>query len=355
MLSTAESVTSGHPDKICDQISDAILDEYLRQDPMSRVAVETFGAHGLIVIGGEVTSRGKVDAEKIARQIYKNIGHPEKPKILVNIVKQSPDIAQGVDTGGAGDQGIMYGYATDETKEYLPLPAVLAHKLTSGLEKLRRTNKKFWWLKPDGKSQVTTERGQRKEDRGKIKTVLVSCQHDEKISQEEIKKLLTQYLIRPVVGRGNYEILVNPTGKFVYGGIYADTGLTGRKIMVDTYGGLIPHGGGAVSGKDPTKEDRSGAYMCRWVAKNLVANGYAQKCLVSVAYAIGRAEPLMVEADAFGSGDNKKILAKILKNFDFRPLEIIEQLNLRRPIDLQTATYGHFGRPEFPWERIIKI
>ena len=193
MLQTAETVTSGHPDKICDQISDAILDEYLKQDPMSRVAVETFGAHGLIVIGGEVTSRGKVDAEKIARQIYKNIGHPEKPKILVNIVKQSPDIAQGVDTGGAGDQGIMYGYATDETKEYLPLPAVLAHKLTSGLEKLRRTNKKFWWLKPDGKSQVTTERGQRKEDRGKIKTVLVSCQHDEKISQEEIKKLLTQY------------------------------------------------------------------------------------------------------------------------------------------------------------------
>ena len=356
MLQTAESVTSGHPDKICDQISDAILDEYLRQDPASRVAVETFGAHGLIVIGGEVTSRGKVNAEKVARQIYKHIGHPEKPKVLVNIVSQSPDIAQGVDTGGAGDQGIMYGYATDETKEFLPLPVILAHQLTSGLEKLRRTNPKFWWLKPDGKSQITADSSTSLTTRNsKVKSVLVSCQHDKKISQMEIKKLLTRYLIQPTVGNGDYEILVNPTGKFVYGGIYADTGLTGRKIMVDTYGGLITHGGGCFSGKDPTKVDRSAAYMARWAAKNIVANGYAKKCLVSVAYAIGRAEPLMVEADAFGSGDNKKILAKILKNFDFRPLEIIEQLNLRRPIYLQTATYGHFGRPEFPWERIIKI
>ena len=348
MLYTAESVTSGHPDKVCDQISDAILDEYLKQDSKSRVAVETLGAHGLIVIGGEVTSRGKVDAEKIARQVYKYIGHPEKPKVLVNIVSQSPDIAQGVDTGGAGDQGIMYGYATNETKEYLPLPVVLAHKLTSGLEKLRRTNKKFWWLKPDGKSQVTVEND-------RVKTVLISCQHDEKISQEEIKKLLTKYLIRPVIGKGDYEILVNPTGKFVYGGIYADTGLTGRKLMVDTYGGLISHGGGAFSGKDPTKVDRSGAYMCRWVAKNLVANGYAKKCIVSVAYAIGRAEPLMVEVDSFGTGNHQKARSTALKNFDFKPLVIIDRLKLRRPIYLPTAAYGHFGRPGFPWEQIIKI
>jgi S-adenosylmethionine synthetase len=346
MLYTAESVTSGHPDKVCDQISDAILDEYLKQDPKSRVAVETLGAHGLIVIGGEVTSKGKVDAEKVARNIYKDIGHPEKPKVLVNIVSQSPDIAQGVDTGGAGDQGIMYGYATDETKEYLPLPVVLAHKLTSGLEKLRRTNPKFWWLKPDGKSQVTVENG-------KVKTILISTQHDEKIPQEEIKALLTKYLIQPMVGKGDYEILVNPTGKFVYGGIYADTGLTGRKIMVDTYGGLIPHGGGAFSGKDPTKVDRSGAYMCRWVAKNLIANGYAKKCLVSVAYAIGRAEPLMVEVDTFGTGSQNKARAAVLKNFDFQPLKIINRLNLRRPIYAATAAYGHFGRQGFPWEEIV--
>jgi len=348
MLFTAESVTSGHPDKVCDQISDAILDEYLKQDPKSRVAVETLGAHGLIVIGGEVTSKGKVNAEKVARNIYKCIGHPEKPKVLVNIVSQSPDIAQGVDTGGAGDQGIMYGYATDETKEYLPLPVVLAHKLTSGLEKLRRTNSKFWWLKPDGKSQVTIENG-------KVKAALVSCQHDEKIPQTEIKALLTKYLIQPVVGKSDYEILVNPTGKFVYGGIYADTGLTGRKIMVDTYGGLIPHGGGAFSGKDPTKVDRSGAYMCRWVAKNLVANGYAKKCLVSVAYAIGRAKPLMVEIETFGTGSQNKVRAAVFKNFDFQPLEIINRLNLRRPIYLQTAAYGHFGKSGLPWEKIIKI
>lgn len=348
MLHTAESVTSGHPDKICDQISDAILDKYLKQDPKSRVAVETLGAHGLIVIGGEVTSRGKVDAEKIARRIYSYIGHPEKPKVLVNIVAQSPDIAQGVDTGGAGDQGIMYGYATDETKEFLPLPVVLAHKLTRGLEKLRRADKKFWWLKPDGKSQVTAESGE-------VKTVLISCQHDETVSQEKIKNLLTKYLIQPAVGKGDYEILVNPTGKFVYGGIYADTGLTGRKLMVDTYGGLISHGGGAFSGKDPTKVDRSAAYMARWAAKNLAANGYAKKCIVSVAYAIGRAEPLMVEVDTFGTGSQNKARTALLKNFDFRPLEIINRLNLRRPIYLPTAAYGHFGRPEFPWEKVIKI
>ena len=348
MLYTAESVTSGHPDKICDQISDAILDEYLRQDPHSRVAIETFGSHGLIVIGGEVTSKGKVNAKKIARKIYKYIGHTDEPEIITNIVRQSPDIAQGVDIGGAGDQGIMYGYATDETEEYLPLPVVLAHKLTKGLEDLRRSHPKFSWLKPDGKSQITVKDN-------KVETVLISCQHDEKIDQKEIKKLLTKYLINKVAGAGDYEILVNPTGKFVLGGFFADTGLTGRKIMVDTYGGLITHGGGAFSGKDASKVDRSAAYMARWAAKNIVANKLAKKCLISVAYAIGKAEPLMLEAHSFGTGDDKKIKSVLNKNFDFSPANIVRELGLRQPIFFKTASYGHFGRPGFPWERIIKI
>jgi len=348
MLYTAESVTSGHPDKICDQISDAILDEYLRQDPASRVAVETFGSHGLLVIGGEVTSSGQVDAGKIAAKVYKDIGHEDNLEIQANIVQQSPDIAQGVDAGGAGDQGIMYGYATDETKECLPLPVVLAHQLTRGLEELRRNNPEFNWLRPDGKAQVTIEDG-------KIKNILISTQHDEKIYQQEILGLLGKHLIRKVAGRGDYEILVNPTGKFVTGGFYADTGLTGRKLMVDTYGGIIPHGGGAFSGKDPTKVDRSAAYMARWVAKNLVANGYAKKCLVSVAYAIGRAEPLMVEVETFGTGNDQTARNIVLKKFDFSPPTIIETLDLRRPIYLPTAAYGHFGRQEFPWEKVVKL
>lgn len=348
MLYTAESVTSGHPDKICDQISDAILDEYLKQDPHSRVAVETFGSHGLIVIGGEVTSNGRVNTEKIVKKIYGSIGHTDKPRVITNIVQQSPDIAQGVDVGGAGDQGIMYGYATDETEEYLPLPVVMAHKLTRGLENLRRNHPKFDWLKPDGKSQVTTENN-------KIKNVLISCQHDEKIDQKEIKKLLTEYLINKVAGAGDYEILINPTGKFILGGFFADTGLTGRKIMVDTYGGIIPHGGGAFSGKDASKVDRSAAYMARWAAKNIVANKLAKKCLVSVAYAIGKSEPLMLEAHSFGTGNNKKIKSVLDKNFDFSPAGIIKRLGLRKPIFFKTASYGHFGRPDLPWEKIIKI
>lgn len=348
MLQTAESVTSGHPDKICDQISDAILDGYLKEDPQSRVAVETFGSHGHLTIGGEVTSNAKIDAEKIARKVYKDIGHKEDLKITTHIVQQSPDIAQGVDTGGAGDQGIMYGYATDETKEYLPLPVVLAHKLTKGLEELRRNHPEFKWLGPDGKSQVTMENEE-------VKTVLVSTQHDEKISNQDIRNSLVKNLIRKIMGKGEYEILINPTGKFVIGGFYADTGLTGRKLMVDTYGGIIPHGGGAFSGKDPSKVDRSGAYMSRWVAKNIVANGYAKKCLVSVAYAIGRAEPLMVEVETFGTGNNQTTRNVILKKFDFTPKAIIEKLNLQQPIYQATAAYGHFGRPEFPWEKIVKI
>lgn len=345
---TAESVTCGHPDKICDQISDAILDNFLSQDPKSRVAVETFGSAGLIVVGGEVTSSGSVNISKLVRKIYKDIGYKDKPKIIVNISKQAREIATGVNTGGAGDQGIMYGYATDETKEYLPLPVVLAHKLTRKLDQLRRKDPRFKWLKPDGKSQVTTM-GSR------IKTVLVSCQHKKDISQKDIKKLIIKYLVLPVVGKGNYEILINPSGSFITGGFTADTGLTGRKIMVDTYGGIIPHGGGCFSGKDPTKVDRSAAYMARFVAKNIVTNGYARRCLISVAYAIGKKEPLMVEVSTFGSGDSKKIKNKIKKTFDFSPQAIIKNLDLQKPIYRQTATYGHFGKPNLPWEKIISF
>ncbi len=343
-LYTVESVTNGHPDKVCDQISDAILDECLRQDPKSRVAMESFGGHGLVVVGGEITSNAKFDAEKIARDIYASIGFDDDLEVVTRIVQQSPDIAQGVDSDGAGDQGIMYGYATDETDEYLPAGIVLAHKLTKGLEELR-TGRKLKWLKPDGKSQVTIEDG-------KIKTILVSTQHDESISQEEIREQLIEHLIKPLVDPGQVEILVNPTGRFVQGGFEADTGLTGRKLMVDTYGGLIQHGGGCFSGKDSTKVDRSAAYMARFVAKNLVANGFAKDCLVSVAYAIGRAEPVMVEAI---NEKGESLRDTVLKNFDFKPQAIIEKLRLREPVFLQTASYGHFGKSGLPWEEIIEL
>ena len=342
---TVEGVTSGHPDKICDQISDTVLDECLKQDPESRVAIETFGSHGLLVVGGEITTKAKVDFEKVAREVYQDIGYKEELKIIINVVQQSPDIAQGVDTGGAGDQGIMYGYATNETPEFLQKGVVLVHQLTSGLEKLR-TSGSIIWLKPDGKSQVTM-------DGSAIKTLLVSTQHDEKVAIEDIKKELVQKLISPLVENvSKIQVLVNPTGRFVNGGFYADTGLTGRKIMVDTYGGLIPHGGGCFSGKDPTKVDRSAAYMARFVAKNIVANSFAKTCLVSVAYAIGKATPLMVEI-LNESGED--ITNKVKGKFDFRPLAIIERLNLRRPIYRQTASYGHFGKADLPWEEIINL
>lgn len=341
---TVESVTSGHPDKVCDEISDAVLDECLRQDPKSRVAIETFGSHGLLVVGGEVTTSAKVDYEAIARRVYRDIGYTDELKIIVNVIEQSPDIAQGVDVGGAGDQGIMYGFATDETPEFLPKGVVLVHKLAKGLEDLRRSGS-FDWIKPDGKTQVTI-------DGEKTIKVLVSTQHDDTIDQAGIKEALTEHLIKPSVENlEDVEILVNPTGKFLVGGFTADTGLTGRKIMVDTYCGLAPHGGGCFSGKDPTKVDRSAAYMCRFVAKNAVAKGFAKKCLVSVSYAIGRAEPLMVEA----LNEKGESLNGFLNdnNFDFRPASIIERFDLRRPIYFQTAAYGHFGRPDFPWEKLV--
>jgi S-adenosylmethionine synthetase len=342
---TVESVTSGHPDKVCDQISDAILDACLAQDPFTRAGIETFGNHGLLVIGGEVTTKADFNAEEIAKKVYKDIGYDHDLRVITGIVKQSPDIAQGVDTGGAGDQGIMYGFATDETPEFMPFAVVKVHELAKGLENLRRQGAANW-MKPDGKTQITVENG-------KIKTVLISTQHDESVTQEEIKKFLTEKLIKPVIGDiSGIEILVNPTGRFVQGGFEADAGLTGRKIMVDTYGGLITHGGGCFSGKDPSKVDRSAAYMCRFVAKNLVANGLAKQCLVSVAYAIGKAEPLMVEA-INEKGEDLSDLAK--SKFDFKPQAIIKELDLRRPIYLQTAAYGHFGKANLPWERIVKF
>lgn len=353
---TVESVTSGHPDKICDQISDAILDAYLEKDSHSRVAVESFGSHGLLVIAGEVTSKGDVDTADIARNLYRNLGYKDNLMVITNIVQQSSDIAQGVDGGGAGDQGIMYGYATSETPEFLPWAVVAVHKLTRGLELLRRSDPECSWLAPDGKAQITMQDG-------KVKTVVVSCQHNEKITQPEIKEILIRKLIGPIIGdeaallagsqiSAGVEILVNPTGKFVIGGFSADTGLTGRKIMVDTYGGLIPHGGGCFSGKDPTKVDRSAAYMARYAAKSVVANGFAKECLVSVAYAIGRAEPLMVHAE---SEKGKDLSVLVREKFDFRPLAIIERLGLRRPLYLKTAVYGHFGKEGLPWEEITPL
>ncbi|TSC62771.1 MAG: S-adenosylmethionine synthetase [Parcubacteria group bacterium Athens0416_74] len=343
---TTESVTSGHPDKVCDQISDAILDACLTQDPTSRVAVESFGSHGTLMLGGEIKTAAKIDAEKIARDVYTKIGYTDDLKILNTIQAQSPDIAQGVDTGGAGDQGIMYGYATDETPEMLPKGVVLAHALARRLEALRRDGT-LPWVKPDGKTQVTITNG------GGVVTALTSTQHAEEVSQEEIRAALIEHLFTPILGDvSSIEILVNPTGKFVLGGFTADAGLTGRKIMVDTYGGLMPHGGGAFSGKDATKVDRSAAYMCRFAAKSLVGSGHAKKALVSVAYAIGRIEPVMIEAF---DDQGKNLTELVTKNFDFRPRAIIERLGLTRPIFQETAAYGHFGVAGRPWEEIDKI
>src|SRR3990167_2946471 len=326
---TTESVTSGHPDKVCDQISDTILDACLAQDPHARVAVESFGSHGTLMLGGEIKTHAEIDPEKIARDVYASIGYTDELEVLNTIAKQSPDISQGVDTGGAGDQGIMYGYATDETEEFLPKGVVASHALARRLEKLRRDST-LSWLRPDGKTQVTIDNG-----RGVV-TALTSTQHAEDVGQEEIREKLIEHLFTPVLGDvSNIEILVNPTGKFVIGGFAADAGLTGRKIMVDTYGGLVPHGGGAFSGKDATKVDRSAAYMCLFASKNLVANGYAKKALVSVAYAIGRVEPVMIEA----FDDTGKNLTDIVtKNFDFRPRAIIERLGPNLPIFRPTAT-----------------
>ncbi len=343
---TTESVTAGHPDKVCDQISDAILDAMLTQDPLTRSGVEAFGSHGTLMIGGEVKTKAKVDFEAIGRKVYKDIGYDDGLEVFVRIAQQSPDIAQGVDTGGAGDQGIMYGYATDETPEYLPKGVVLSHALARRLEKIRRDGT-LPFLGPDGKTQVTIDRG------GTVITALSSAQHSENVGLEEVRAGLTEHLFKPILGDiSKIEILVNPTGRFVQGGFMADAGLTGRKIQVDTYGGLVPHGGGCFSGKEGMKVDRSAAYMCRFVAKNLVANGYGKKVLVSVAYAIGRAEPVMIEAY---DGEGKNLTDIVKKNFDFKPRAIIERLQLTRPIFRETAAYGHFGVAGRSWEEVIKV
>ena len=352
-LITAESVTSGHPDKICDQISDAILDACLEQDPHSRVAIETFGSHGQLFIGGELTTKAEIDPVAIADEVYKSIGHTETLRSTTAISRQSPDIAQGVDTGGAGDQGIMYGYATNETPDFLPKAVSLAHSLALGLEELRRNHPEFSWLRPDGKTQVTL-------DKNKVTHVVVSTQHDPNILIESIRDKIKDVLVTPLISDlDDQNIHINPTGIFSIGGFDADTGLTGRKIMVDTYGGIIPHGGGAFSGKDPSKVDRSAAYMCRYVAKNLVAAGAAKRCEVQVAYAIGVAEPVSVMINTFGTSPfaDLEIVEAARKVFDFRPNAIIKKLDLRRPVFRQTAAYGHFGRNEegFTWEKLDSV
>lgn len=372
-LFTSESVAEGHPDKMCDMISDAILDAILAQDPYARVACETFTTNGLVLIAGEITTTARVDYAKIARETIRKIGY-DKPEygfdadhcgVLVSIHEQSPDIAQAViksssedpyDAIGAGDQGIMYGYACQETPELMPLPIMLAHQLVRQLAQLRRS-KRLPYLRPDGKSQVTIEYDE-KGHPVRAHTVVLSAQHDGGVSQEQIRHDLTELVIRPVLGRwldSKTVILVNPSGRFEIGGPCGDTGMTGRKIEVDTYGGYGSHGGGAFSGKDPTKVDRSASYYARYVAKNIVAAGLASECEVQVAYAIGQARPLAITVDTFGSGKlpNGEITKLIERYFDFRPAAIIEQLDLRRPIYTPLAAYGHMGRSDLnlPWER----
>jgi len=373
-LFTSESVTEGHPDKICDQISDAILDEYLKQDPDSRVAVETMATTGFVAVAGEVTSKAKFDKtaqEELVRKIIREIGY-DKPElefdansceIMLRLHAQSPHISQGVTATedkqqGAGDQGLMFGYASDETEELMPMPIILAHKLTKKLADVRKS-KELPWLRPDGKSQVSV---QYEDDLPKkIETIVISTQHSPDVSNDEITKAMTEKVIKPVCGNlwnEDITIHVNPTGKFEIGGPHADTGLTGRKIIVDTYGGQGRHGGGAFSGKDPSKVDRSACYMCRYIAKNIVAAGIAKKCEVQVAYAIGVAEPVSLMINTFETGKipEEDIENIVRKHFDMRPSAIISHLDLKKPIYRKTASYGHFGRnePEFRWEKTDK-
>ncbi|MBI2023149.1 methionine adenosyltransferase [Candidatus Giovannonibacteria bacterium] len=371
---TSESVTEGHPDKLADQISDAVLDEILSQDPYARVAVEALLTTGLVIVAGEVTTKAYVDVQSVARKVLKNAGYTkseygidsESCGILSSIHEQSPDIAQGVgkygkerpEDVGAGDQGMMFGYATDETAELMPSPIAFAHRITRKLASVRKSGE-ISYLRPDGKSQVTVEYENGKPLR--IDTVLVSAQHNPSIDASRIKKDIINKVIKPVLPKemldSKTKFLVNPTGRFVIGGPQGDTGLTGRKIIVDTYGGVGSHGGGAFSGKDATKVDRSASYMARYVAKNIVAAGLAKKAEVKVAYAIGVPKPLMLHIDLVDSEIPTEALYRAVnKIFDFRPGMIIKQLNLRRPIYRQTAAYGHFGRTDLdlPWERTDK-
>ena len=366
---TSESVTEGHPDKICDQISDAILDDILRQDPNSRVACEACVTTGLVMVMGEITTNGYCDVQKVVRRTVENIGYnrgkygfdAENLAVLVAIDEQSSDIAMGVDRDGAGDQGMMFGYACNETEEYMPLPIVLSHKLARRLTEIRKQGI-VSFLRPDGKTQVSVEYDENNKPL-RIDSILVSTQHDEQVTIEELKETITKQVINVVVPNElideKTKILVNPTGRFVIGGPKGDTGLTGRKIIVDTYGSFARHGGGAFSGKDPTKVDRSAAYMLRYVAKNMVAAGFAEKMEIQIAYAIGVAEPSSISVDTFGTSKYSETeLIKIIKeNFKLTPKGIIETLDLRRPIYLQTAAYGHFGRTDIdlPWEKLDKV
>ncbi len=363
---TSESVTEGHPDKLCDYISDLILDEYLKQDSESRVAVETFASKNQITIAGQITSAGKVDIEKVVREAIKNIGYTNSEididyrtcKVDINITKQSQDIACGVDIGGAGDQGIMFGYACNETENYMPFSINMAHKLSRELTRLRKENV-LPYLRPDGKTEVTVE--YENDVPKRIENVLVSTQHSEDISIEKLREDITRELINKVIPKDmmdeNTKIFINPTGRFVIGGPLGDTGLTGRKIIVDTYGGYARHGGGAFSGKDASKVDRSAAYMLRFIAKNIVANHYADKCEIQVSYAIGVKEPLSIYVNTYETGkvSDEEIIKVIKRNFDLTPEGIINYLDLKKPIYSKTTNYGHFGKDELPWEKIIKI
>ena len=370
-LFTSESVTEGHPDKVCDMISDSILDEYLKGDPNSRVAVETMTTTDFVGVAGEVTSKASFDIESIVRKTITEIGYDNPDlkfdshscEVMIKLHEQSPDISQGV-TGtdekeqGAGDQGLMFGYASNETEELMPLPILLAHKLTKKLTDVRKNNQ-LPWARPDGKSQVSIRY---EDDKPKaIEAIVLSTQHSPEITNEEITSQLIEHVIKPVCGdlwNDNIKIHVNPTGKFEIGGPHGDAGLTGRKIIVDSYGGMGRHGGGAFSGKDPSKVDRSACYMCRYVAKNIVAAGLADRCEVQVAYAIGVAEPVSLMVNTFGTNkiSEKKIEELVNNNFDMRPAGIVSQLDLKRPIYKKTAAYGHFGRnePEFNWEKTDK-
>ncbi len=370
---TSESVGNGHPDKVCDQVSDAVLDAVLKDDPKGRVACETFVSMGLIIVGGEITTTTYVDIHNLVRKVLSGIGYNHQKygfdantcAILNAINKQSPDISQGVDAGGAGDQGIMYGYACDETKELMPLPITLAHKLVKQVEDVRNSNV-LKYLGPDCKSQVTVEYKEGVPQR--IDAVVLACQHTEDILDktgkritEKARKEIIEKVAMPIVGGlidKKTKFFVNQTGKFVVGGPQSDTGMTGRKIVVDTYGGIVPHGGGAFSGKDPTKVDRSAAYMARYITKNIVAAGLAKKCMIQLSYCIGYAEPISIFVDTFGTGivPEAQLEKLIRKHFPLTPKAIIESLDLRKPRFQKTAAYGHFGRSEkeFTWEKTDK-
>ena len=367
ILFTSESVSEGHPDKVCDQISDAILDACLKEDPNSRVACECFTTTNLVVIGGEITTNAHVDYEQVARDVLRKIGYTSDElgidadhcRIEVVMDTQSSDIALGTnnEVGGAGDQGIMFGYATNETKGYMPLPISIAHQLVCYASELRHEGT-FKWARPDMKSQVTIDYT---EETPKIDTILMSIQHDPDFDEKEFKRFIKEDIMDKVVDdyglNHDYKVFINPTGRFVIGGPHGDTGLTGRKIIVDTYGGTAHHGGGAFSGKDPTKVDRSAAYISRYIAKNLVAAGLCDRCEIQLSYAIGVKEPTSVFVETYGTEKVSRdvILEAIKKEFNLTPQGIIDTLNLRQPIYSKTAAYGHFGRKEFPWEKLDKV